>query len=148
MSKIIRIRNAKQTDAVAVYRLIESMIEESEVPFPAIDPNRLMAWVVATIAQGETIVADLSGRVVGTLALVPIQHPWSQEWTLHCRWLFVMPSFRREGTGQKLIDAMVANVDAKGVGVSIAAAGADWQDAFLERQDGFVYTGGTFFRGA
>lgn len=147
--KVINIRKARQGDAVAVFRLVQEMHGESNLPMPDLDENRTMAWVVATIAGAQTFVADLSGRVVGTIALVPHQPPWSAQLVLSNAWLFVIPKFRREGTGRSLIKAACVASDELGAAMMINASGgghAEWKDEFLSSEEGFVYGGGMFVR--
>lgn len=149
-TKTIKIRQARQGDAVALFRLLQQALSESDVAYPAVDDNRLMHWVVETIAAAETTVADLSGRVVGSVALTPTQFPWSADWTLMSRWLYVMPNFRKEGTGTQLIKTAMASADSKGAPlalVSLGGGGEQWKEEMFGSLNGFEYGGGTFFRG-
>ncbi|KEZ78297.1 hypothetical protein C41B8_05328 [Salinisphaera hydrothermalis C41B8] len=147
--KVIRIRLGKQSDAVAIYRLLEEAYSNS-VDYSPIDENRLMCWITRTIAEGEVWVADLSGRVIGSIALVDFQFPWSERVVLTNSWLYVLKNFKARGTGRKLIEAVVKSADDKGGAPLVigthSGSDADWKDEFIGRFDGMVYLGGSFFR--
>lgn len=146
--KTIRIRKGRQADAVALFRLLQEAYGNAKAPHPALDEDRLMLWIVKGLAHDETWVADLSGRVVGSICLVPVQPDWSLEWVLSNRWLYVLEKFRREGTGRMLIEAVIRSADEKGAPLWLGTHGgdADWKDEFLGKFEGMAYGGGMFMR--
>lgn len=149
--KQIRIRKARQADAVALFRLVEHMRAEMTLVQARFDEDRAMRWVVDTIATGHTYVADLSGRVVGTVALAPMYPPWSRDMVLTNVWLIVLPKFRQRGTGNALFQAAEAMADEIGAPLIVSAQANDdepWKDEVASRQAGWVYGGGVFHRPA
>ncbi|MES1955798.1 GNAT family N-acetyltransferase [Salinisphaera hydrothermalis] len=148
--KVIRIRKAQQSDAVALYRLLEEAYSDRGVDYSPIDENRLMCWITTTIADGEVWVADRSGRVIGSIALIDFQFPWSANWVLINSWLYVLRNFRARGTGKKLMEAVFASADDKGGAPLVigthSGRDTDWKDEFIGGFGGVTYCGGTFFR--
>lgn len=134
---------------MAIYRLLLGAYANDAGPYPHPDEQRLLVWVAVTLAEGEVWVADLSGRIVGSIALASQQFPWSREWVLSSRWLYVLEKFRGRGTGKALLQAVVASADQKAAPLVLTAHGGndvDWRDEFLGGLDGAAYAGGTFFR--
>lgn len=144
----IVIRKADAYDAVNLMRIAEAGVKESVVGYPPFDPNMGLAWIQRVIEHGVVYVADLSGRIVGSVGLELNHFPWNPEAHLQTAWLYVLPSFRAYGTAQKLMRAAEQFLDQRELRVIIEFAGgldADKKDRWM-LQRGYRYAGGSFSR--
>lgn len=144
----IKIRQADAYDAVNLLRLAEAGIKENVVNYPDFDPTVALGWASAVIAQGAVFVADLDGRIVGSLGLELNSYPWSRAQHLQTAWFYVIPNFRQHGTAENLMRAAEAFVDKHGVRLHIELAGgvdADLKDRWMTKR-GYQYAGGCFTR--
>lgn len=144
----IRIRKAKPLDTSNIYRLLSEAHDEGGA-YPPIDPHMGLNWITATLNTGYVVVADVSGRLVGTLALTNYQFPWSPQWYMYLEWLFVQKKFRKAGAFAALIEAAHAYADLHGAPILAGVSAAD-KDVFLKdklmQQSGYTYIGGDFIR--
>lgn len=146
----IKIRPAKPLDTSNLVRLLTAAHDESGA-YPPVDPAYGLNWITRTLTEGYVIVADVSGRLVGTLALTNFQFPWSPQYYLSLEWLFVQKKFRKGGSFEALIKACHAYADSKGAplvaGVSAGDAKTLLKDKLFQ-QYGYEYMGGDFIRSA
>lgn len=144
----ITIRPAKPLDTSNLVRLLTAAHEEASA-YPSVDPAYGLNWITRTLTEGYVIVADVSGRIVGTLALTQYNFPWSPQLYLYLEWLFVQRKFRKGGSFEALIQASHAFADEHKMpilaGVSSADARVLLKDK-LFKQHGYMYMGGDFVR--
>lgn len=146
--KSIVYRRATAYDSVNIGRLIEEGLAKSGNKYPPVSPNKMMAWICRTIAVGYVVVADLNGRIVGSLGLGPYQYGWSEHWCVANEWMFVQPIYRERGTAEKLMELAALWCDSQNVPIIIGVqdiVDAELKDRFLSIK-GFVYGGGIFLR--
>lgn len=144
----IEIRRAAPRDFVNVMRLLEQAVQENEVAYPAIDNMKLIQWIVDTKREGEILVADLSGRIVGVLGMTTQEWKWSSDKFIHNEFFFVLPQFRSHGTADFLLKAAETFSDNSGLRLIIGFSGGK-QAALKDRMmglKGYLYAGGTFTR--
>lgn len=146
----VKIRPAKPLDASNLYRLLVQAHDEGSA-YPAVDPYMGLNWITRTLNEGYVIVADVSGRLVGTLALTNFQFPWAPQWYMYLEWLYVQNKFRKGGAFEALITACHAHADQNDAPIlaGVSAAGHDvyLKDKLLQ-QRGYTYIGGDFIRSA
>lgn len=144
----IKIRKARPLDASNLFRLLSEAHDESAV-YPPTDPHMGLHWVSRTLIEGYVLVADVSGRLVGTLALTNYQFPWSPQWYLYLEWLFVQEKFRKAGAFHALLKAAHAYADELGAPMFMGVSSGD-KEVFLKdklfQQNGYIYLGGEFIR--
>jgi hypothetical protein len=70
----VKIRPAKPLDASNIARLLIEAHDEGSA-YPPVDHATGLQWITQTLNEGYTVVADVSGRLVGTLALTSYQFP-------------------------------------------------------------------------
>jgi GNAT superfamily N-acetyltransferase len=108
-------------------------------------------WITRTLTEGYVVVAEVSGRLVGTLALTNFQFPYSPQWYMQLEWLFVQKSFRSQGAFHALMKAAHAFVDERQAPLLAGVLAAD-ADVMLKDKlftlDGYEYMGGEFIRRA
>ena len=78
MARTVKIRQAKPLDTVNLMRLLMDAHEDSGA-YPEFDIQLGLNWVTRTLNEGYVLVADVSGRTVGTLALTQYNFPWSPQ---------------------------------------------------------------------
>lgn len=144
----IKIRQARPVDASNLYRLLVEAHDESGV-YPPTDPHMGLNWITQTLTDGYVLVADVSGRLVGTMALTNYHFPWSPQWYLYLEWLFVQRKFRKDGAFHALLKAAHAYADLKCAPMMLGVSSGD-KDVFLKdklfQQNGYQYIGGDFIR--
>jgi GNAT superfamily N-acetyltransferase len=89
-------------------------------------------------------VAELSGRIVGTLVCSIAQPLWSNLWLLIDDFFVVDQHFRKHGVAKNLISVAKAFADAKNLPIwfEVNTGGkAELKDRFIDMQ-GFTYMGG------
>lgn len=146
----IKIRPAKPLDASNIARLlIEAHGESGPGAYPPVDHTIGLQWITRTLAEGYCIVADVSGRLVGTLALTNFQFPWSPEWYLYMEWLYVQKKFRTGGAFDALMKVVHTHADELDAPL-VVGIGAGDKDVHLKdkalQQHGYKYVGGDFIR--
>ena len=144
----IKIRQAKPLDASNLYRLLEEAHDQGGA-YPKTDPHMGLNWITRTLNEGYVVVADVSGRLVGTLALTNYQFPWAPDWYMYLEWLYVQQKFRKAGAFHALMQAAHAYADNSDAPILAGVSAAD-KDVFLKdrmfQQSGYTYIGGDFIR--
>jgi hypothetical protein len=129
-------------------RLLTAAHDEAGA-YPPVDLQLGLNWVTRTLNEGYVIVADVSGRLVGTLALTNYQFPWSPKWYMYLEWLFIQKKFRRGGAFEALIKASHAYADQHNAPILAGVSSADAKVMLKDRmfqQHGYQYIGGDFIR--
>ncbi len=93
----IKIRPAAALDAANIVRLLKQLwLEETALPADRVNDWRALQYVLKTLEQGHVLVAELSGRIVGTIAALVTQEPWSEESLIEVRWLYAVTQSKDE----------------------------------------------------
>lgn len=146
----ITIRQAKPLDTSNLVRLLTAAHDEAG-SYPPVDPHMGLNWITRTLSEGYIIVADVSGRLVGTLALTNFNFPWSPDQFMYLEWLFVQKKFRKGGAFDALIKGCHAFADSHNAPILAGVSSGD-RDVFLKdrlfQQQGYRYIGGDFIRSA
>lgn len=99
----IKIRPAAPLDAANIVRLLKHLwLEETALTADRVNEHKAMLFVMSTLDQGHVLVAELSGRIVGTIAVQVTQEAFSDESLIEVRWLYAITS--RELVEQALIE--------------------------------------------
>lgn len=100
----IAIRPAGALDAVNVVKLLrQEWAELSKEGAGAIDEQKALEWVTLCIREHFVLVADLQGRLVGSIAMKPLEYPWGAGIFLGQLWFFVLPTFRQGDIAERLV---------------------------------------------
>ncbi len=146
----ITIRQAKPLDTSNLVRLLTAAHDEASA-YPPVDQVYGLNWITQTLTDGYVIVADVSGRLVGTLALTNYNFPWSPQQYLYLEWLYVQRKFRKDGVFEALIQVCHQFADSHNAptlaGVSSADARVMLKDKLFQHH-GYQYIGGDFIRSA
>lgn len=102
----IDIRPTTAMDSVNIVRLIKEGWKETPTSRVSLfNDHAMLEYVTKTIAHAFTLVADLHGRVLGSIALVPIRMPWSKDAVMAEAWFAVQPPQREKGIPEQLLEA-------------------------------------------
>lgn len=108
----VTIRSATAMDSVNIVRLIKAGYTETPAKdIGELDEHQLLEYVVATIRAGFTLVADMEGRLLGTIAMAPIRMPWFPTPIMAEVWLAVVPNYRPKGVPEQLIGVVEQLLD-------------------------------------
>ncbi len=144
----VTIRPAKPYDVSNLCRLLEQAVWDGEGLYPEPDQHRAINWVTGILNDGFVVVAEKSGRLIGTIALTNYQFPWAQKWYLYVDWLFVSKSFREGGVFDGLMKVVHAYADERGApifGGITSGRDARLKDRMMQMK-GYAYLGGQFIR--
>jgi predicted N-acetyltransferase YhbS len=144
----ITVRRAKPYDVANLCRLLDQAYEDSGGIYPEVHEPSMLVWVSNTLTSGYTIVAEKSGRIVGSLALTDFQFPWNPRYYLTMEWFYVTRGFRDNGTADALIKAAHAFADEGKMPILAGLTSAkdpELKDRLM-RMKGYTYLGGTFMR--
>lgn len=105
----VKIRVAVPQDVVALYRLLS----EGEKNHRTVEPNEVLAYrhILALITDGYVVVAEHSGRIVGTIGFGVYQPGYSFESVYDCEWFEIIPSYKATGIGLALLRNALLKAD-------------------------------------
>lgn len=104
--RMIALRAATPRDITALYDCLIEYFAECALYYPGAVEKDAMAWGMGIIMDGGCIVAECDGKIIGSVGVAMAVYPWNKSVRyLDSVWLFVIPAFRKGGTGIKLIEA-------------------------------------------
>ncbi|HSV90927.1 MAG TPA: hypothetical protein VLH80_07490 [Nitrospiraceae bacterium] len=106
------IRPATAMDSVNLVRLIKAGYSETPArEIGKLDEQKLLEYVTTTLRHAFVIVADLQGRLLGSIGVAPIRTPWCETVVLAETWLAVTPAYRTTRVPEQLLDALERFLD-------------------------------------
>jgi len=148
--KKIQVRRAQPKDIVNIAKLLQSGWNEQTVEYAPIDDVCGYRWILGILEEGFVVVADLDGRIVGTACANPYRPLWSLMWLIDVEFLYVLPSFRRDGIAESLMRAVEGFADKHKAALSFGLQTGDKplvKDRMMQIA-GWQYVGGNFLRAA
>ena len=64
--RVIHIRKARPDDAGRVMKILREELAEADLNLPEPEDGPALIWIISVIAQGFVMVAEISGRIVGS----------------------------------------------------------------------------------
>jgi GNAT superfamily N-acetyltransferase len=107
-------------------------------------------WILGILEEGFVVVADLNGRIVGAACASPYRPPWSLMWLIDMEFLYVLPSFRRDGIAEGLVGAVEGWADVRKASLTFGIQTGEkplLKDRMMKIA-GWEYVGGNFLRPA
>lgn len=99
------VRPATAMDSVNIVRLIKDGWKDTPaVQVAAFNEHNVLEYVTKTISHSFSLVVDLNGRVLGTIALVPIRLMWCQEPVMAEAWFAIQRNHLDRGIPERLLD--------------------------------------------
>jgi len=146
--KKIQVRKAQPKDIVNIAKLLHGGWNEQTVEYAPIDDVCGYRWILGILEEGFVAVADLNGRIVGAACASPYRPAWSLQWLVDMEFLYVLPSFRRDGIAESLMKAVEGFADKHGAPMTFGIQTGEkplLKDRML-KQAGWTYVGGNFLR--
>ena len=94
-------RIAQEKDLEAVYDVLKEMHEEVGMSTWAVEKS--LRQIVNLLEEGVIFLAEISGRIVGTVGLGPSQWWYSEDFFLTDYWTFVRKGYRRSAIANELL---------------------------------------------
>jgi N-acetylglutamate synthase-like GNAT family acetyltransferase len=147
---LVTVRPAQTLDAVNIVKLLRSAWQEIQnTQGVALSEERALGYVNNMIRDHFVVVAEVSGRVIGSIALQPMQYPWSEQWFMGEMWFFVVHTHRERITTRLLLKEAERLLDAKQMSAIFRSEVPDDQDDFtriLHTREGYRHVGGVYVR--
>lgn len=145
---VVSYRNARPTDAIAIFALLRRRHMESEVDLAPIDEGKSIMVILQTIREGLVFVATVDRKIVGSIGVVNQQPWWSTEAEPSDLWWYALPEYRRLGVGTGLL-RLVRDAYPEGRLKLSDVSGAELDarlDAVYRRVAGLTRIGGIYAR--
>lgn len=147
-NEAVTIRPATALDAVNIAKLLKLTLGEKEPG--RVNDAKMVQWVLSTLDRAFVAVAEHAGRrLVGSIACVPMQPPWSDDWYLGEAWLFALQSSVApyEQTIAQMIGWAERLADQERLPLMVAAQNADRSKVGLfSNRPGYGFFGRSFMR--
>lgn len=151
--KVVTLRKATPKDAVKIFQVLKDMLDSTKLAYPPVDEDAAVLWSVDVLTSPGSLVyvAEVSGRVVGSLGFEAAEFRWAkvgspERWYLANTWFYIHPKYRKNGTAEALVKkAMVFAKESKIIisfGIFLEQQ-IELKERFLKMQ-GLDYVGGTF----
>lgn len=148
--KKIKVRRAEPRDIVNIAKLLTEGWNEATTEFAPIDDACGYRWILGILEEGFVVVADLNGRIIGAACASPYRPPWSLKWLMDMEFLYVLPSFRKDGIADSLVRAVENFADKHKAPLTFGIQTEDKphvKDRMMKIA-GWFYVGGNFLRPA
>lgn len=144
----VTIRPATALDAVNIAKLLKAQLGADQDQL-RVNDKRMVQWVMTTLDTAFVAVADCSGRIVGSIAMSPMQQPWSDDWFMGETWFTVKPSVHADNTAKELLEMAEQFADSKALALffKVPATDTDKDSLLSERRD-FHFMGTAYYREA
>jgi len=146
--KKIKVRRAEPKDIVNIAKLLHEGWNEATTEFAPIDDVCGYRWILGILEEGFVVVADLNGRIIGAACASPYRPPWSRKWLIDMEFLYVLPSFRKDGIADSLVRAVENFADNNSAPLTFGIQTEDKplvKDRMM-KMAGWFYIGGNFLR--
>lgn len=120
MGAAVTIRPATALDASRLVRLLhEGWSEGAAARLGAFDENRVLEYITRTLKHCFAIVAERSGRIVGSIAIAPAHLPMIAEPVMVEAWFACVPAWRDKGVPGELLAAAERFCEQQGLALVI-----------------------------
>lgn len=150
--KVVQLRKASMKDSIKIFRAIKDTFEATQMSYPPVDDDSAITWIMDVIRNhGLVYIAEVSGRIVGSVGFQPSEFPWANpkhphRWYLSNVWFYVHPGYRKYGTAEALIQKSMIFAKEAGILLSVGIyleENAELKERFLKMK-GLTYVGGSF----
>jgi N-acetylglutamate synthase-like GNAT family acetyltransferase len=118
-----KVRRAKPTDVVNLYRLVAEGQEQNSLA--PVDETLALGYVLTVIEKGLVLVAEHSGRLVGSIGFDTVKPQFSKETALVSVWFQVVPAYKQTTIGLALLRRALAIIDEYGIAVRLSTCTSD-----------------------
>ena len=103
----MELRRATPFDVSNVFELLKKMHSETEIKVSPIDTKKLLDTINAAIHNGVVLLAEIKGKVVGSIGGMLNSDWWSSEQYLGDFWFYVRPESRNSTIAIKLVKGFI-----------------------------------------
>jgi GNAT superfamily N-acetyltransferase len=101
---VISFRRATARDLTQLYDCLLHYFDELSFAYPGVNETDVVTWGLGVVNGGGCIVAECDGKIIGSVGMEVSTFPWNRaNRYLNSVWLFVVPEFRKGGTGIRLM---------------------------------------------
>ena len=140
------IRRAVPKDVSELHKMLIDMYSRIEIPASPLSKNKILAVIKETMETGIVIVAEVEGKIIGSLGGVASCDWWSDEKTLGDMWFYVTPDKRNSRAAVKLVKCFIKIGKEIKMKVKLGhfySGDIERKDKFFDRL-GFVKTGSLY----
>ncbi len=120
MGAAVSIRPATALDASRLVRLLhEGWSEGAAARLGQFDENRVLEYITRTLKHCFAILAERSGRIVGSIAIAPAHLPMIAEPVMVEAWFACVPAWRDKGVPGELLAAAERFCDSQCLALAI-----------------------------
>ena len=140
------IRRAVPEDISEIYKMLLDMHKRVEVPASPIGSHKLISVINTAIHKGIVLLAEVEGKIIGSLGGMPNSDWWSEEKHLGDLWFYVYPEKRNSRAAIKLVKTFI-NI---GKEINMKVKLGHFYSGDMERKDkffdrlGFIKTGSLY----
>lgn len=141
-------RPATAMDAKGIYDVWKMHHKHELSHLPAPNPDHAMLWITRTIVEGVVWVAEMEGRIVGSIGGKSAVWPWNQHQTFfYGEWFCFLPEYAEAGAGSWLLNKLrvMSNIEEVDMLFANISNEATSDKERLLTAEGFTDCGGVFF---
>ena len=146
-TEAVTIRPATALDAVNIAKLIRHSLGADQ-GLLRVNDQKIVTHVLHTLETSFVAVAEhTTGRLMGSLAMTPLQQPWSDDWFMSEVWFCVRPSVHTGDTDVRLLREAETFADAQRMPMFFRVPGDDREKgALIDGRPGFSKLGTHYLR--
>ncbi len=130
------IRTATPLDISALYGMLHVMHSETVHDVSPVRSDKMVAAISRAIHDGVVLVAEIDGRIIGSIGGAEMTDWWSDKKHLADKWFFVYRQHRKSTIATRLIKKFMKIGQEAGVPVKLGhvySGDIDRKDKFYER---------------
>tara|TARA_R110000824_G_scaffold262254_1_gene451012 strand:- start:2996 stop:3436 length:441 start_codon:yes stop_codon:yes gene_type:complete len=143
------IRRALPEDVPEIHKMLIDMYSRIEISASPLSENKLLSVIKSAMEKGIVIIAEVKGKILGSLGGMVNSDWWSEEKHLSDIWFYVYPDERNSRAAVKLVKCFIKIGKEIKMKVKLGhyySGDIDRKDKFFDRL-GFVKTGSLYTEG-
>ena len=143
------IRRAVPEDVSEIHKMLIDMYSRIEIPASPLSEKKVLDVVKSAMEKGIVIVAEVEGKIIGSLGGMANSDWWSEQKHLSDIWFYVSPDKRNSRAAVKLVKCFIKI----GKEIKMKVKLGHYYSGDIERKDkffnrlGFVKTGSLYTEG-
>ena len=143
------IRRAVPEDVSEIHKMLIDMYSRIEIPASPLSEKKVLDVVKSAMEKGIVIVAEVEGKIIGSLGGMANSDWWSEQKHLSDIWFYVSPDKRNSRAAVKLVKCFIKI----GKEIKMKVKLGHYYSGDIERKDkffdrlGFVRTGSLYTEG-
>jgi len=143
------IRRAVPEDVSEIHKMLIDMYSRIEIPASPLSEKKVLEVIKSAMEKGIVIVAEVEGKIIGSLGGMANSDWWSDQKHLSDIWFYVSPDKRNSRAAVKLVKCFIKI----GKEIKMKVKLGHYYSGDIERKDkffdrlGFVRTGSLYTEG-